>query len=292
MAKSPRPTTHAASDNDANAKLLRLADPRAVLCDHQADIEAAIALVSRRERLTQEDSEDLSSEVWIKLLQGSRRVLGAFRGQSSLRTYLVSLVRNLLLDQRTKVWGKWRPCVAARRSGDVAVQLDRLVYRDGYTIHEAAEYIATHRPAAQPHIEEARAHLTRQPRPRVVAFGAAPETPARNGAADVLVRNEERARRAVAAREALMKALAQLSDDERELLYLRFVCGKTLADISKERRAPQKALYRRFDRLIVSLRARLEALGVSATLVGDLTATGPGEWGGIIGAARPLETSA
>ena len=54
------------------------------------------------------------------------------------------------------------------------------------------------------------------------------------------------------------------------ILKLRFWEGLTVADIARTLRLDQKSLYPRIQKLMASLRAKLESLGVEAARVADL----------------------
>jgi RNA polymerase sigma factor (sigma-70 family) len=62
---------------------------------------------------------------------------------------------------------------------------------------------------------------------------------------------------------ALARALGQLSAEDHVIVRLRFWEGLTVADIARALGLAQKALYRRLDRALATLRARLERDGVS-----------------------------
>ncbi|MGH8186413.1 MAG: hypothetical protein ACREUC_07605, partial [Steroidobacteraceae bacterium] len=74
---------------------------------------------------------------FLKLIEHDYAVLRRFEGASSLRTYLTVVLHRVLLDQRNREWGRWRPSAAAYRNGPLAVRLERLVTRDGLTPAEA-----------------------------------------------------------------------------------------------------------------------------------------------------------
>ena len=60
-------------------------------------------------------------------------IIDRFEGRSSLRTYLTVVISRMLLDWRNSKYGKWRPSKAALSLGEHAVDLERLMSRDGYT---------------------------------------------------------------------------------------------------------------------------------------------------------------
>src|SRR5439155_8382935 len=62
----------------------------------------------------------------------------------------------------------------------------------------------------------------------------------------------------------LDSAIGALPSEDQVILRLRFWEGLSVAEISRALRVDQKPLYRRLDKLIQDLRARLEQSGVSA----------------------------
>jgi DNA-directed RNA polymerase specialized sigma24 family protein len=100
-------------------------------------LERVVASTCRRHALGADEGEDFASWVKVRLNESDYAVLRKFRGSSSLRTYLIVVVTNLFKDYRIAQWGKWRPSAAAKRAGDLGVQLEGLFYRDGRTFTEA-----------------------------------------------------------------------------------------------------------------------------------------------------------
>lgn len=107
--------------------------------EHSETIEAVLAFICRRHRLAPDDGDEFSSWARLRLIDDECAVLRKFRGASSLRTYLVSVVLHLFQDWRNAQWGRWRPSVLARQLGPVAIELEKLVSRDGRDYEEAVE---------------------------------------------------------------------------------------------------------------------------------------------------------
>jgi RNA polymerase sigma factor (sigma-70 family) len=79
-----------------------------------AEVTRVVRLVARRDRLTDEETDELRSLTYLKLLQ-DERVFARFQHRSSLATYLAVVVRRLLVDQRRRSHGRCRPSGAPRR---------------------------------------------------------------------------------------------------------------------------------------------------------------------------------
>ncbi len=133
----PRPVTNRPA---AGAPALRLVAKGGLASErYVAEVAAAVAAVTRTCRLSAGEAEDLQSDLWVRLLEHDGRVLRSFRGRARIGTYLVTIARNLVFDRRNKEWGRWRPSSAARRAGAEAVELERMMSRDGWTLDAAAE---------------------------------------------------------------------------------------------------------------------------------------------------------
>jgi RNA polymerase sigma factor (sigma-70 family) len=218
------------------------------------------------------DADDFVSWATLQLIEDDYAVLRRFRGDSAVRTYLTAVIAMLHREYRVRCWGRWRPSAAARRRGPVAVRLETLVHRDRLPLRQAMHLLRTH------------GETTLGERELVDLYGALPRRgvalprelarltiDAVEGAgADVLVAAAEvdGERRRLA--ETLARALATLSPDDQELLRMHFWDGLTVAEAARRLGVPQKPLYRRIERALVTLRRRLQADGVSRGAVAAL----------------------
>src|SRR4051812_18706679 len=82
---------------------------------------------ARRYRLSEDDAEELTAAVRLRLLADDYAVLKKYAGRGSLKAYLEVVIRRTFLDRRIAEFGKWRPSTAAKRIGRVAVLLEQLV---------------------------------------------------------------------------------------------------------------------------------------------------------------------
>lgn len=215
-----------------------------------------IAAVCRSSGLSPEDAQDFSQHVHLTLLERDYAPLHRYAGRSSLRTFLHAVVRNQLLDWRNRRYGKWRPCEAARRSGPAAVDLDRLISRDGLPVDDAIAMVAM-RPGA-PDVRRLRAladGLQVRSRPRPVAIDDIDALGWVYFDDPIEARHAAEERRARLVR--LRDACRALPADDRLLLHLRFGRGLTVPAIAALRGEPAKPLYRRVDRILNTLRRAL-----------------------------------
>lgn len=79
-----------------------------------AEITRVVRLVARRDRLSDEETDDLRSLTFLKLLE-DERVLQRFQRRSTMGRYLAVVVRRLLVDQRRRQFGRRRPSGAPMR---------------------------------------------------------------------------------------------------------------------------------------------------------------------------------
>jgi RNA polymerase sigma factor (sigma-70 family) len=228
-------------------------------------LDSVIAAVIRSRPMAPNDADDFRQTVYLRLVERRGDLFHRFRGDSSLRTYLFVSVRRMRFDWQNQTFGKWRPSLAARRGGTVAVALDRLINRDGYTVEEAIEHLRSQRRPVDPQ-EVRRLAATLPPRrvrglvaselserAQVVAFDDPLET-----AQEV----HERCRRQA----ALTRVLRDLDGADRELLWLRFYGRLTVQAVAAQTQSDPRLLYRRFERILRVLRHRMLEQGVSGAV--------------------------
>ncbi|HEX8616847.1 MAG TPA: sigma-70 family RNA polymerase sigma factor [Thermoanaerobaculia bacterium] len=242
-------------------------------------IERAIRRVSIDARLSGADAEDFASSVKVAMLDG--QILRRWERRSSLLGYLTIVVRRMLVDQK-RAEGRWLVSAEAKRRGEPAVLLERLLRHEQRPFEEAAAIVLERHPAATvAQLRETAAALPeRVPRPRLVEIGEdAEERFAGSTSADERVMERDRETRAVLASRAVSDAMASMSREDRVILRMRFAKGASIADIARALGIEQRPLYRRVETLLAQLRRALEASGLDASSVVDL----------IGGTGRPLE---
>ncbi|HEX6536629.1 MAG TPA: sigma-70 family RNA polymerase sigma factor [Gemmatimonadaceae bacterium] len=239
----------------------------AMFLDNLELIERIIASVCRRHGLRGDDASELESWIKLRLIEGDYAILGKFRGESSLGTYLTVVIAMLHREYRIQQWGKWRPSAAARRRGPLAIRLETLVHRDGYTLSEAAEVLRT---SGETDLSDRAlaALLSELPRrrplrPTSVTAEAAEEARATASADEFVDAGESELERQAAER-AMARALEGLSAEDALIVRMRFWDGMSVAHIARSLRLPPKPLYRRIDAALVALRDRLERAGIGA----------------------------
>lgn len=228
-------------------------------------LDQVIACVTRARRMPVEDAEDFRQFLHLRLIERDYYVFRQFAGRSTLRTYLTVVVSRLLLDWRNQHMGKWRRSMQASRLGAHAETLERLIYRDACTHDEAIETVmrqSSSGPTRQ-ELESLVAQLNgRAPRrfvsDNVLQFMSLPFV-------DPVVEDEEQREQALRMR-ALAGALQRLPAEDRRLIKERFHHARTVQALAKQIGADPKALYRRFERILRTLRDALGPHGGSTPM--------------------------
>jgi RNA polymerase sigma factor for flagellar operon FliA len=227
-------------------------------------IERVISFVSSRHHLPGVDADDFASHVKLKLIEDDYGILRKFQGRSSMRTYLTVVIQRLFLDYRISAWGKWRPSAEAARAGPIAILLEQLVGRDGYSFEEACELLETNHQVTAPRSSLAAiaGRLPIRVRRRFESDAALAQVPSEQPPADDVIAEQERMALAARVGGALKSAMAELDAQDRLILSLRFEDGRSVVEVARMLRLDQKALYRRLDRVMKALRAALQVEGV------------------------------
>ncbi|MGH7859556.1 MAG: RNA polymerase sigma factor [Candidatus Binatia bacterium] len=238
-------------------------------------IERLLASVCRRNAFPPDESEEFASWAKLRLIDDDYAVLRKFRGDASLPTYLTTVIVNLFRDYRIHRWGKWRPSAEAKRLGEVAVQLETLLVRDGRTLTEAIGLLRTNFQVAQSAADLTALAGRLPPRlPRRFESDEVLESFSGGASADSGLVERERSEAAARAAERLGEAIAELGSEERLLLRLRFQEGLAVVEIARILGAPAKPLYGRLERTLGALRRTLEKRGLGAGEIRELVADG------------------
>ena len=246
-------------------------DARALLEQNLDLIERVIRLTSRRQRLDESEAEEFASIVKLKMVENDYAIIRKFEGRSLLRTFITIVVQRMLIDYRIHHWGKWHASAEAKRLGDLAVELEQLLNRDGRTIDEALPLLqARYAEASRETLEGIAQRLPeRRARRRMVDLSEAEDVAVDDGTEASLLESERRqmCRRLSA---AMREAIERLPEKDRLLLQLRFECRMTVAQMSRSMQIEQKLLYRRMEKLMRDLRAELEGAGIDPRDAADL----------------------
>jgi DNA-directed RNA polymerase specialized sigma24 family protein len=230
----------------------------------QPTIKSAVAQVARRYRLSRDETEELASEVALKLIERDYAVLRKSRGSGNPGAYLSAVVRHLALDSRTAKWGKWRASAGARRMGPAAVAVEELVGKRGIHWDRACSLVESQYGRLVD--REALRALSAPPRKahcRTVYLDDLKQPlPAADNQASALWHRTcvARGQRAIA---ALAHEIDSLPEADRYLIRRRFYDGASIVSIARSGDCDARMLYRRIARLFDILRQRLERRGIN-----------------------------
>ncbi|MFN7976584.1 MAG: sigma-70 family RNA polymerase sigma factor [Vicinamibacterales bacterium] len=275
--RSPRPLRGREQAPQAPAHDLphdvAVAAARRLLEESYDQVVETVRYVAARNRLTRDTADELRSRVMVHLTSNDYGVLRRWRGDSTLHTYLVTVVGNVYLDLRNQEWGKAKPPAVARREGPVAMLLWRLTHRKRLSFDEAVSLMLTQYEVTATR-EDLWAMFQQFPPARGRYFVDVNELADREqpgGEADVLVQQRDLDTLASRVDRALAKALDGLTADDQLILKLFFCDGVTRAGIARIMQLDQQRLYPRFLKLLETLQRALEAEGVGAQDVRRLT---------------------
>jgi RNA polymerase sigma factor for flagellar operon FliA len=245
-------------------------DYQRLLLEHLALIDQIVRTTGRRRHLSAEQ-EEFAGFVRLRLIEDNYAVLRKFQHRSSMRTYLAAVIERLSLDFCVERWGRWRPSAVAERLGPVAVLLERLVTRDGHTLGEAMEIVQTgHASEMSPgELREIWAQLPARIKTTEVGEDAAAAV-ASTHSSETNVEDAELLANVGRLERALRAAFADVPDQDRVLVALRFDQELSMVEIARLTGSSVPTLHRRLDRTIKQLRRALAAAGFDPREVGGL----------------------
>lgn len=246
----------------------------ALFLEHLGWIDKAASRLCAHRGIGGAEAEDYIAWLRMRLMEEDYAVLRRFEGTSELKTYLASVLARLFVSYVRVHQGEWRSSAAAERLGTPAIDLERLVRRDGYTLQQAGETLRTAGRTTLSDIELARllGQMPERPplRPVVPEPAAGLDFAPGDSRADERVLEAEAANRRLELLDMLKSAIRQLEPEEQLIVKLHFIQGHTLADVARTMRLEQKPLYRRVERLRVRLRTLLESAGLQRDEVRSL----------------------
>src|SRR5688500_13959953 len=113
--------------------------PAPVFLDYVDWINRVADITCRQHGVWDADAEDVASWMRMKVIEDDYAIILNHRGDSTLKTYLASVVNRQFHEYGRQRWGRWRVSAAAERLGPPAPELETLVHRDGYTLEQAGE---------------------------------------------------------------------------------------------------------------------------------------------------------
>lgn len=233
-------------------------------------IQKTIRSVGRRLQMSAVETEDFAGVVWLKLLDRDYRVLRRHKNRSSLATFLFAVILNAGRDYRNACWGKWRPSAAALRLGDLAVRLEQLNHRDGYSEEEAAILVSNENPGASlEDMRELQALLPQRTKRRSVGTSALVAV-GTSGGVEAKLRASRYRDASSRVREALRASLLALDTVERRMVEERFSKGRKFSEIARDLGIEQSQIYRKAKSCLAKLKLALRGHGVDTQDVKDV----------------------
>jgi RNA polymerase sigma factor (sigma-70 family) len=255
-------------------------NPETTYLEHFERIERIAAFVARKRHLNADETEEFIQIVRVKLFEDDYAIIRKFESRSSFSTYLTTVILRLCSQWRVEMWGKWRPSAEAKRLGDKAITLERLITRDGFTFGEAVNALTTRSGGVYTVAELEALYIRlpfRNPRPVLVSDDAVPEVASMDADADDRIESRDREHSARCCAAALDAALAKFAPEDRLIVQLRFWNGCKVPEIAKIVGIDQKKIYKRLDKLFATLKTALEAAGVHRGDVERLLGSGDHE---------------
>lgn len=251
--------------------------PEEIFLEHLRTIERIAGFICRRNHLSSDESAEFTQEVKLRLIDDEYAVIRKFEGRSSFSTYLTTVIGRLFHQWRVEQWGKWRPSAEAKRLGDKAITLERLITRDGFTYREAVQILTTPSGAAftESQLEAIYQRLpARQPRPMMVSDEVSPDAVSTEAEADGYIEAEAREVTARGATSTIDGVMEQMEPEDRLILRMRFWEARKVPDIAERLHLDQKKVYKRLDKLFLSFRRALEEAGIRRGDVDSLLLSG------------------
>jgi RNA polymerase sigma factor for flagellar operon FliA len=239
--------------------------PDQLFLSHLSFIEQVATYACRQKGFSREATQDFVSKVKEKLWDNDYAVIRKFQGKSSFKTYLTVVINHLFQDHLNHLWGKWRSSAEAKRLGPLAIQLEKLMSRDGLSFHEACETLWTnhHVKATRQELEAIAKKLPdRPPTPPGGNEESLKDQPSPEPKPDERIEAQQRAARRLEVLGILSDALMQLP--EEDVVLVKMSCEHKVADIARILKIAQKPLYPRLDKILNALRRELERRGVRA----------------------------
>ncbi len=250
--------------------------PEEILLENQPLISRLASRCCSRSGLTPQHAEDFQGIVNLKLCRDDYRVLREFQGRAKLSTYLTVVIQRSFQDYRNSLWGKWRPSAAAKKLGALAIRLEELTVRDGIATAQAIRMMVDNEQASatQPELEQLAEQLPCRIRRRIESDDQLEVRVDERQDTEARVANQESA----ALRETALRSLREALDElpAEDSLIAQLLGDHSVAQIARLLHLEQKPLYRRREKLLTSLRERLEHRGISGRMIEELLDT-PGD---------------
>ncbi len=227
-------------------------------------IGQVIAQSCRKSNFSHQEAEDFEGHVKLKFIENDYAVIRKFRGDrgATLKTFLTTTIKHLLLDYKDHIWGKHHASAEAKRLGDMAIRLERLMVRDRHSFEEACEILRTNQGVEMSvaELEDLRAKLPHRIPKQVVGEEPLQFEPSQELRPDQQLEEKELESTRRRVYMGLGRAVESLSTEDQ--LFVKMWVKFSIADIARIRKVDQKPLYRRWNKILKALEKALERQGV------------------------------
>lgn len=236
---------------------------------YEPEVRSATRWACRHYCINEQDAGDFEADLICHLASHAGAVLRRIDLAERPAAYISKVVRRFAIGWLRQRCGRWRPSARARRLGECAIELERLIARDGVSPSEAVNVVFL-----KPGCSMSRAGLelyARQLRPTRPTMESCDfsDRPAQWGSPDAELLATESVRALRRVHRTFLGAIADLQPTDRLLLALRWGRKLTMEQIGAAFGEPGDRVQKRHERLLRRLRTRLEACGVAR---GDLAA--------------------
>jgi DNA-directed RNA polymerase specialized sigma24 family protein len=80
-----------------------------------------------------EEKDEYRSAITLRLLENKHKILSSFKGRSSVKTYLSSIIIRYFIDIHRSAVGRWRPSAVARSYGELGVEIERFYIKERWS---------------------------------------------------------------------------------------------------------------------------------------------------------------
>lgn len=106
-------------------------------------INKIIDSLAFRWNMQPDETEEMRSEVYERIIGDEYRIFRRFESKTVLRSFLTLSIRNICHDLHRKRHGRWRPSSKSKQLGIFGIKMDELLNLRQYTVEEACELILT-----------------------------------------------------------------------------------------------------------------------------------------------------
>ena len=253
-----------------------------VLTNNVDLIDHIVTSIARRRRLSAVDTDELRSATYLRLIDNDYALLRHFRGNSKLGTYLTVVIDRICIDFCAQRSGRRRPTAVARRLGPVAIALERMVFRDGFTFNEAAETLKACDVVSGTRTElyELLWRLWPGQLRRHQSYSLC-DTEGWGNAETFTSREGEEGLERI--RSTLLQVVGSLSERNRTLLDLRFGRDLPISAIAALLHENNSVVRRQLQRLVTELKRQLRDADITASDVNQIVGHASLVLDGIIG---------